>query len=656
MPWWLHSAVGLGVVALLVAAAWRLAGALGGPRPVPRLLAAVVLSWLGGQLAALSTALPGAPGIAPTGAAAAVLLAGLVLWRAPATPTEPLDPPERRLLLLVGVGTALLAVLGVQSPAIGFDGLLYHLALPAAWAGDGQLASLPTVATGLPVEAYPVGVEVVVGWLVAVSGATVVAMVLAPLALGVTTIAVWSLTRALGGGEAAAWGAAATSVAALPFLSQGAAIATDLPAAALTASGAALVVGAAVRRSATPAATDARPTVPDPSAPATPDDARRLGALAAGLLLGLVGLLLALGIKTSAACGGLLFLLLAWPARRELRAELRARRWWVAFVVVAGACGGLWMARNLVLHGHPAWPLLASSFGDPVPPLIEPFGARFIDHPREMLRLGGTSYLQLAWPVPLLMLASLAALVRGSRALRATAACGLLGALAWTMAPVTGVTFDAEIAVGTTRYLMPCWVLLAGAGWAAFGRLPRPVVLLAAGAAILAQGILAATYATDLEPLDAVPIEHGATVLQVLTGVAVVTVLSTPVRRPLVAALWERRPPARFAPAVGAAALVVVLVLLLAATPGFWGRHATTIESDRAPEPDEVVLATGGVPAFSLGAYGKPGGRLVEGCPELQAGLAAGRTVAVGPAAPECPLPGTPAMVDGFRVYGPGVR
>lgn len=628
MPWWLHSAVGLGVIVLLVAAAWRLAGALAGPRPLPRLLASVVLAWLGGQPAALSTALPGAPGIAPTGAAAGVVLAGLVLWRVPATPTAPLDAPERRMLLLVGVGTALLTVLGVQSPAIGFDGLLYHLALPAAWAGDGQLASLPTVATGLPVEAYPVGVEVVVGWLVAVSGATVVAMVLAPLALGVTTVAVWSLTRALGGGEAAAWGAAATSVAALPFLSQGAAIATDLPAAALTASGAALMVGVAVR----------------------PE------RLAAGLLLGLVGLLLALGIKTSAACGGLLFLLLAWPVRRELRAELRARRWWFALVVVAGACGGLWMARNLVLHGHPAWPLLASSFGDPVPPLIEPFGARFIDHPREMLRLGGTSYLQLAWPVPPLMLASLAALVRGSRALRATAACGLLGALAWTVAPVTGVTFDAEIAVGTTRYLMPCWVLLAGAGWAAFGRLPRPVVLAAAGAAVVAQGVLAATYADDLEPLDAVPIEHGATVLQVVAGVAVLAAILTLVRRPLVAALWERRPPARFAPAAMSATLAAVLVYLLAATPGFWGRHATTIESDRAPEPDEVVLATGGVPAFSLGAYGKPGGRLVAGCPELQAGLAAGRTVAVGPAAPECPLPGTPAMVDGFRVYGAGVR
>jgi len=632
VPWWLHTAVGLALSGLLGAAAWRLAGALGGPRPLARGLAAVVLLWLGAQLAALATALPAAPGIAPTGAAAVVVLAVLVLRLAPRTPTDPLDAPERRLLLIAGVTVGFLAVLGVQQPAIGFDGLLYHLGVPAAWAGDGQLASLPPVATGLPVEAYPVGVEVVVGLLVAVTGATVTSMVVAPLALGVAVVAVWSLTRSLGGSEPAAWGAVASTVAALPFLSQGAAIATDLPAAALMGAGAALVVGAATT-------------------------GRREGAgpQVAGLLLGLVGLLLALGIKTSAACGGLLFLLLAWPARRQIVAALRARPWWFALLGLAAACGLVWLARNLVLHGHPAWPLLSSSFGDPVPRELQPFGDRFIDHPRESLRVGGTTYLQLAWPVPVLLLGSLVALTRrGSWALRATALCGLLGAVAWTLAPVTGVLFDADLAAGATRYLMPCWLLLAVAAWTAISRLPGPLVIAAATATGIAQLLLARSYADGLDPLDGVPIEHGAEVLLVGVPLVVVVGLATLVLRArpdVLAGLRARTPAAWSPPRAAAAAGVVVALLLLLATPGFWDRHGETVDTGEAPTVDEVVLATGAVPAFSLGPYGRPGGRLVPGCPDLQAGLAAGRTVAVGPAAPPCELPGTPTIVDGFRVY-----
>ncbi|MEV4423110.1 hypothetical protein AB0L40_24495 [Patulibacter sp. NPDC049589] len=629
MPWWLHTAAGLAIVIALGAASWRLAGRLVAP-PITRGLAAVALTWLGAQLGGLAAAVPGGPGVAVTGAVVVAVAAGLVLWRVPRTASPPLAPDERRLVAVVGLLVLLLSILSIARPAIGFDGLLYHLAIPAAWLGDGRVASLPSIVTGLPVEAYPVGVEVSITWAMTVTGATVVSVLVTPAALGVAVVGVWTLTRRLGGSEIAAWGAVASSVAALPFLAQAGGVATDLPGAALLACGAALLVDAAVRGR----------DVPEDAVP--------------GLLLGLCAVLMGLGVKTTAACGGLLFLLLAWRVRGALLTTLRRQPLWLLLVAAAGLCGLAWLTRNLVLHGNPGWPLLASSSGDPLPPALVPFKTRFVDQPLHTLRAGGDVYLQLAWTVPILGLAALAVVVRGRGALRATAICGLLGAVAWGFAPATAIDTDPYLAAGATRYLMPCWILLAAAAWAGAstaigGRRRWPAVLgLAVLATVVAQLVIASTYTGAREAVDEVPLGHAAIALGVAAGLLAVLLIDG--RR---AVPFLTRLPAP--PRVASAVVVVALAgAVLWSTPGFWGRHATAVDTASTPSPDQVVLATGGVPAFSLGAYGRPGGRLVPTCADLQAGLAAGRTVAVGPSTGECPMPGTGEYVDGFLVHTPG--
>lgn len=680
--WVLHSVLGLAVAVALAAAGWRLASRLRSDDPVVRVLAAVVWWWLGVQVAGLATLPPLGVGPGPVGAVVAAVLAGLVLWRVPrGAPPAPPDGPARILLGVVGTGVVALAAIGLLHPVIGFDGLLYHLAVPAAWIGDGHLASLPTVVEGLPVEAYPVGTELTIGWLVTVCGSTAVALLLTPAALGVVALAVWTLTRRLGGSPAAGWGAVASTALALPFLAQASQVSTDLAGSAIMACGATVVLDAARGRG-------ARGTgVPDVAGPGE----RATGVPdVAGLLTGLVGLLLALGVKTTAACGGLLFLLLAWPARRGLLGRVRAVPWWGLAVVVAGACGVLWLTRNLVLHGHPAWPLLSSGSGDPVPPILQPTVLRFVDRPGEVLRVGGTTYLDLAWVLLPLFALGLVAIVRGGAA-RLVAVCGVLGALAWFVAPGTGTTSAPALAAGATRYLMPCWVLLAAAGWATLSgpatgrragegveaakgvaaakgadggagraRLPRLRGGLPAwrargvGAAAVVVGIVqllvAWRYARDLEEgplvdLDRLPIEHG--LIAVLVAAVALAVLLSGGHR--VAAVLLR---ARVAFGVAA----VSAVLVLAATPGLWSRHATTLDTGTPPEPEEVVLSLGASPAWALGAHGAPGSRVVAGCEALRGGLAAGRVVTIGPdrdPGDRCGLPGEPDEVDGFLVWTP---
>src|SRR5207245_2752576 len=92
---------------------------------------------------------------------------------------------------------------------------------------------------------------------------------------------------------------------------------------------------------------------------------------------------LAVGSKTTAlplAAG----LLLTWLflQRRELR------RLGPALLAAAGAAvavGGFWYLRNLVDHGSPFWPIVSTSWGDSVPPLIHAVDYSLLDRPRVTL-------------------------------------------------------------------------------------------------------------------------------------------------------------------------------------------------------------------------------------------------------------------------------
>lgn len=622
--WVLHTILGLAVIGLLGAAAWRLAGRTSGGEPPVRLLAALVWWWLAVQLAAFATHLP-LPGEALRVGAFAVVAAGLVLWKVPAGERRPaLDPRAGPLLAAVAVGTLLLVGLVLRRPALGFDALQYHLPLPAAWEGGGGLASLPTVIDGLPVEAYPVGMEQALGWLIRVSGTTAIASLLPVAAFGLLVVALWTMTRRLGGSVAAGWGAVGMVALSLPALAGAGAVGNDVLAVLLMAAGATVALDAVL------GVREQRPGSID------------------GLLVGAVGLLLALGIKTTTACGVLVGLLLAWSVRRELWARLRERPLWLAPLLLALACGGAWLTRNLVLHGHPAWPLLASSFGDAVPPVLDVADARFAEHPGRAIDLGWDLYLKQAWPLVLLLPAALALLRPGLRRSwpRALALCGLVGAAAWTVAPATGNLADPATLVGATRYALPCWALLAVAAWSWPGERWRPWVAAAAALTVLAQIVLAYTTLKDIDD-KLLRLPGDQTLIAVLAGAAVA----------LEAATGPRLRAALLRPVVGVGALAVLAIGLLVATPGFWSRHAYAVESAAPPSSDRPILVQGSVPAWSLGAHGDPGAVVVDSCPELLRALAAGRVVAIGPGVPpaeRCKLPGRPTVVDSFAVWVPG--
>jgi len=626
VPWWLHTLGGLALLGLLGAAAHRLAGRTVRPDPLLRGLGTAVWAWLAIQLCGLVTlVLP--LGTSVVTGATALLLSGLVLWRVPAgARARATTVDERRMLAAVAVGVGVLVVLVLDVPVIGYDGLLYHLALPAAWEPADRLAGLPHVIDALPVEAYPVGSELAAATLIALTGSTAIGLLLSPACLGLLVVAVWTLTRRLGGTAAAAWGAAASTALAIPAVAAAGQSSNELVTAALMLCGTALAV--------------------DAVAPAWGRDDRPVSV--DGLLVGLVGLLVALGVKTTAACGLLVALLALWRVRREAWAHVRAHPLWLVALAAAAGVGGIWLLRNLVLHGHPAWPLLATSFGDPVPELIAGVDDRFVDHPRAMLDLAGELYARFAWPVVGLGLLAVAIVVRdrpGPR--RSLALCGLLGAAAWTVAPATGILADPGLAVGGVRYLLPAWTLLAAAGWSLAGdhhRLRRAVPVLA-GVVLAVQLWLAIDQlAVDGEPLHVLPGEHA------LWGIgAGVVALAVVLALPVLARTLVRR-------AAAAVVAVALAVGVLVATPGLWDRHAAALDEDAPPVPDRPVLALGAAPAWSLGPHGRPGARVVADCAELRRGLADGRTVAIGPVVPpdRCVIPGEPLRISGYRVWAPG--
>ncbi len=427
-----HAALVLAVVAL-GAAGLRLAaaaGATGLVRPVVAAVAAVA----GAVLEALALGLLELGGSAP-----ALLAAALATWvaarlavRAPpgAGVTEELagwwrsaNPAVRAA---AGAGTVL--PLGwvawqLRHPYVGIDGLTYHLPLASGYAESGRAGALTPVLDGLPVENYPVTNEVVVSWALGLSDSWVAASVWTP-ALVVLLVAAGRLgLRELGVPARTAWLAVAAFV--------------TLPAAATQLGG-----------PLTDVATLAWLAVAGALAAAARANPRLLAfaVVAAGL---------SFGTKTT---GSVILAVVLVGAAWMLRDRLRplARPLGLAALAALGV-GGVWAVRNTALHGSPLWPLVASSFGDPVPSALVPFEASFLSHPREMLHGRVAEYLQVLGGGAVLLGAGLAAPLLGrSRASVAAGALVLATALVWGLAPYTGITSDTSLAVGAVRYLLPC--------------------------------------------------------------------------------------------------------------------------------------------------------------------------------------------------------
>lgn len=314
----------------------------------------------------------------------------------------------------------------LRFPHLDVDGLIYHLPLVASWMPDGDAGAATPLIEGLPVGNYPLTNEVALAWATGLTDSLVPLSVWQPLLWLLTAVAGWVALRAL---DVPRWvaGAAVAAVVTMPLVAvQLGGPLTDLPALAWAVTCASLC------------ALSAR----------APGGAAFLGpaVVAAGL---------AVGTKTTPAPLLLLALGFAfWHARAALR-PLAVRVLFPCFAL-GGVVGLAWMTRNLVDHGSPLWPFVEGPGGDPLPPALSGFDARFLDAPADMLRGREDLYAEtVSGGVWLLAGALVVPLLRHSRRSLLFGGASLLGVLAWANAPYTGIQEPDSLAVGATRYLLP---------------------------------------------------------------------------------------------------------------------------------------------------------------------------------------------------------
>jgi hypothetical protein len=336
-------------------------------------------------------------------------------WRA--TPRR-----ERAGVVAAVFALAAWAVWQLRHPYVSLDGLTYHTSLVASWMPDGNAGAATDLLEGVPVGNYPITHEVLLAWLSALAGSWAPAIVVGPVLAALLATAVWVGLRALGADRVAS-ALAVVALLALPLvLGSLNSVSTDLPALTWFA------VAGALAAAAWAGAPGLLP----------------FAVLAAGL---------AVGTKTtSVVLVGAVLVLAGWA----LRDRLPVRPLVLAFVAAA-ALAVIWPVRNLLDHGSPLWPFQAWPGGDPVPPAFAAIDDAFADHPKAMLDGRVDDYLRTLAGGALLLLGALVLplLARDRRAIGA-AAVTFVALVAWTNAPYTGIAASTELAVGATRYLLPC--------------------------------------------------------------------------------------------------------------------------------------------------------------------------------------------------------
>ncbi len=465
----------------------------------------------------------------------------LAAWWTEATPGA-----RAGVAAATGAGLALCAW-QLRHPYVSLDGLTYHLALPASWLHGGSPGAVVALLDGLPVGNYPLTHEVLVGWAIGLSRSWVVASIITPALAALLAVAVWAALRSLAVPRLVA-GLAAAALLLLPLNAyQIGGPLTDLAATTWLAVAAALV------------ALSLRGPRPLLLAPAV---------VAAGL---------AVGTKTTPTL--LLALVLVFGAWRH-RAVLRPLGAPLgAAAAVALLLCAVWPLRNLLEHGSPLWPFVATPFGDPIPPKLAAVDPAFLDHPGDMLdgRLGAYAE-RLGGGLVLIVAAIVLPLVRRSRAALAVGAGAALAFLAWTIAPYTGITESTELAVGATRYLLPGLLAATAA-----------IALSACGAGPLLRvsvtAVLALAVACSLVRLVALgfPFVPVTALLPAAAGLGAGGALLLGGRR-LPASAWA-------APVLAA----VAGLALAAAAPGYVERHA---RSFAFPGYAELLSALAAQPGY----------------------------------------------------------
>jgi hypothetical protein len=429
-------------LACLAGAGLRLA-ALTGATGLPRALAAAAFGASAACLCALLLGLVGlgtSPVLLPLAAVALWLAARL---RLPAPSPRPGDelmrvwnatPLAGRLLAgaLAGAWLAWTAWL-LRYPALGIDSVAYHLTEIVGWIHTGRPGAVVPIVPGLPVGNYPLTNEVVLAWGMGISRSFVWASLWTPLALLLLAGGGWSGLRALNVGRLPA-GLGVAAILAVPVLTnyQQNGANTDLPALAWLVTAAALA-----------ARTRRHPALLVPA------------VLAAAL---------AAGTKTTVLPLALLVVALA---AYEARARLRALAAPLAVAAAAGVVvGGYWYLRNLVDHGSPFWPFVATPWSDPPPGGVggEQLDVSFLDRPRLTLDEIGEDWLRLiAGPLAMVVLALVAPLAARRRSVTLAASATAASVLVWMNAPFTGYSVRGfEVAtISTVRYALPAFACAA---------------------------------------------------------------------------------------------------------------------------------------------------------------------------------------------------
>jgi hypothetical protein len=267
---------------------------------------------------------------------------------------------------------------------------------------------------------------------------------------------------------------------------------------------------------------------------------------------------LAMGGKTTVLPNLVLVLAIGLWAGRRAR-QLPVRPLAIAAVVATGI-GAFYYLRNLVTHGSPFWPLIATPWGDPVPFAVKIQSATFLDHPIATIDLLKDSYVK-RFGGALIVLAAglLAPLAAPSRRVVLAALATLAGLLLWAQSPITGINPGValpETVFSTTRYALPvvaaACVALAFTVADARNRFLRVAPLIVLAVATVVDLVLTFRLPFPVAPAATTPVAGAA------LGAVVAAILRPP------------RLPRRVAPVVLAAAAA----LLAIPADGFLKRHS----------------------------------------------------------------------------------
>lgn len=444
-------------------------------------------------------------------------------------------PPATRagVLALTAIGVGL-CVWQLRHPYIDLDGATYHLGLPAAWRHSGSPGAVVGIQDGLPLGSYPITYEVLVGWALGLSQSWVIASIITPAFAALLALSIWTGLRNLDVPALVA-GLAAAVMVTLPLSArQLNAVANDLPATAWLAAAAALVVL----------------SLPVPG--------RGRGPRPLLLVPAVISAGMAIGTKTTPATFCILVMgYAAWRHRATLRAHAAPL---AAAVVVALLVSAIWPLRNLIDHGSPLWPFVATPWGDPIPPKLAAIDDSFLSNAGDLLRGRTAAYAEILGGALLLLPAALVfALVRRSRLTLVVGGAFALGTVMWLTAPYTGIDQSTGLAITTTRYLLPT-LLAATAAIALSARGDHPRLRTAA-IAVFALTIIISLVRDAEIGFPFVP-SWKTLALAALLGAAAA----------LIAGRWRLPTGAWVAPLLA----VLAGAALASAAPGYVDRHAIT--------------------------------------------------------------------------------